>query len=112
MRSIHSLTYTNVALTVLILLLSAVLVKPYLTMPAAQAQSSLSENFRKADPMEEKRSSQQEAKVAQLNPNADNAAALREIAAAAREIADAIREGAKSQGEVAKALGKLSEPTP
>lgn len=99
MKSIQTRTYTNVALTAIIILLALLLIRPYALAPQAYAQ------------MDEPRNVQQTRTLATLNPNADNAKATEQVAAATREIASAIREAAKSQEQIAQALLKLGEST-
>jgi hypothetical protein len=99
MQTIHSRTYTNVALTVLILLLLALVVRPYLALPTAQASPgdtglNASGNI-----------------TPQLDPAAAVAQALRELAGTNREIASAIRETGKAQNEVAQSIARLGVPS-
>ena len=95
MQTIHSRTYTNVALTVLILMALVLLVRPYVSLPKANAASE----DQAARP----------SRSVLLDPNAAVADGLRDIASANKEIAAATREAAKAQAEVAKAIGRLSE---
>lgn len=101
MRTISSLTYTNVSLTVLILLVLTLLVKPLVSVPMAHAFEDTNPDLGRNDA--------QTRKMAALNPNADNAAAGREIAGAIREVASAIRESAKAQQGIAQAFVKLGQ---
>ena len=57
MKSIQTRTYTNVALTAIIILLAILLLRPYGIVPQAQAQM-----------MEEQRNEQQSKVLATLNP--------------------------------------------
>lgn len=93
MRTIHSRTYTNVALTMLIILLLAVLARPYVGLPKANAASGDSERQRTN---------------MLADPNAELAAATREVANSNKEIAVAIRETAKAQQEVARSISGLA----
>ena len=102
MRSIHTRAYTNVALTVLIIFLGLLAIRPYVSAPTAQAQSLPDYTIRNEE---------QRAKVTALNPNADNATATREVAKANKEIAEALREAAKAQKDIAQAIAKLSAQT-
>ena len=102
MRSISSLTYTNVSLTVLILLLLALVVRPLVSFPTAHAA-----DLDTSPDMG--RNAAQSRKMADLNPNADNAAAMREVAAAIREVAGAINKSATAQADIATAFGKLGQ---
>jgi hypothetical protein len=95
MQTIHSRTYTNVALTVLIILLLAVLVRPYVGLPKAQAASG---DF-------------SDGSTRTLNPYGEASAALREIAKSNQEIASAVRETAKAQREVAESIHGLGVGT-
>lgn len=95
MQTIHSRTYTNVALTVLILLLLVLVARPYTGLEKAYAGSLTDE------------SSASKSSTAFKDPFTDATAALREIAVSNKDIASAIRETAKSQADVARALAAL-----
>jgi len=94
MQTIHTRTYTNVALTVLIILLLAVLVHPYIGLPKAQAASP---DYGEGSA----------GNTRMLNPYGDVSVALREIAKSNQEIASAIRESGKAQREVAESIHGL-----
>lgn len=104
MQTIHSRTYTNVALTALILLLLVLALRPYVSAPTAYASA--------ADLTISASGGLDPAKKAALleDPYAGVAAALREVAAANKDVAAAIRETAKSQDNVAKAISALGAP--
>ena len=94
MRTIESRTYTNVALTVLILLFLALVIRPYFTLPKAYATDFGDESdFR--------------SKSVPLSGIVDANKGLSEIAGSNKEIAAAIRETAQAQQAVAKAIAQL-----
>ena len=104
MQTIHSRTYTNVALTALILLLLVLALRPYVSAPSAYASAAnlTVSDTGTLDPTK---------KAALLeDPYAGVAAALREVAASNKDIAAAIRETAKSQESVGKAISSLAAP--
>lgn len=98
MQTLHTRTYTNVALTVLILLLLVLAVRPYVSLPTAQAESFTMG----AEPPRDDHKSE-----LLKDPYAGVAAALRELATSNKDIAAAIRETAQSQSAVAKAIQSL-----
>lgn len=101
MQTIHSRTYTNVALTVLIILLLILGLRPYVSMPAAYAGASSLTLTDNSSPSEKKRSALLD------DPYSGVADALREVALSNKDVAAAIRETAKSQDNVAKAISSL-----
>ena len=101
MRRIHTRTYTNLMLTAVAVLLGVLALAPRLPPPAATAQ--LTGTLSASD------NSEQSRKIAQLNPNADNATAQMEIAKANREIADALRKQAEAQKEMARSLAGIAD---
>ena len=96
MRTISSQTYTNVSLTVLILLLAALVIRPLVSIPAAQAR-----DLNAVD------SSDDTSKPATVNPDAS---AIRECAVALQQIATAINRSADNQAKMAEALHSLGQP--
>lgn len=109
MQTIHSRTYTNVALTVLILLMLALVARPYVSLPKAYAGSldSLTSKTPQDDKTMLDGQGAQIRSALLVDPYADVAKALREIAASNKEVADAIRETAKSQYEVSHSIGAI-----
>ena len=97
MKTITTRTYTNVALTVIMLLLLFLTVKPLISIPAAHAQ------------LDSKRNAQQTSKISAVDAVSVNAEATREIAQANREIAKAIDKLANTHKDVARALTRLVE---
>ena len=93
MQTIHTRTYTNVALTVIILLLLVLAARPYLGIPGAYAADD---------------SDLRAGRRVNVEPNAEIAAAIRDASKSAQEIATAVRETAKAQQEVAHAIERLS----
>ena len=96
MQTINSRTYTNVALTVVMLLLAALLIRPYVSVPSAHAQGYNEKKKGKSRPTSE---------YGQI----EIAKATSKTAQASIQIAEAIRESAKSQQEIAGALKRLSD---
>ena len=96
MRTINSRTYTNVALTGIILLLAALLIRPFVSVESAHAAGS-------GDGIRGQRRPTSEYGQIEI------AKATRESAAASQAIAVAIGEAAKSQHEIARALVRLSD---
>jgi hypothetical protein len=98
MQTIGSRSYTNMALTAVILLLLALVVQPYLSIPQAQAQISGSMSSVDQSP----------SRTSTTNPGVENAAATRDVAAALKDVAAALKEQATAQKEIGRALFKLS----
>jgi septal ring-binding cell division protein DamX len=97
MRHLETRTYTNVALTVLIILLAIMAIRPYVSLPEARAQFN-----------EPARNQQQRRMAEELNPSQDKTAeATDRVAEATQKVAEAIRESAKSQQNIAAALTRF-----
>jgi hypothetical protein len=94
MRNLDSRAYTNMALTVLILLLTVLVARPYLQPARAYAA-----------PVAPGTDAGQNAL---LNPYVDVAAAIREVADSNRQVAAAVQETAKAQRDVARAIERLA----
>jgi methyl-accepting chemotaxis protein len=102
MRHLDTRTYTNVALTVLIVLLAIMIAQPYVSLPTAQAQLE--------SRLESDRNAQQRRAAESFSPSLDKlAGATEQVAEANRDIAKAIRESAEAQTKIAKSIGSLSE---
>ncbi len=97
MTTMTTRTYTNVALTAIILLLLALVARPYISAPEAHAQ------------LIPERNRQQKEKLASVEPLAINAEATKEIAEANRQIARSIQELAAVHKELAKALAQVAK---
>jgi hypothetical protein len=106
MRTIKSQTYTNVALTVLIVLMTAMVLKPYFSAPKAQADGveSVLGNTKI-------RNAQQNSRAGDVNSQELNAAATEKVAAANERIASALQESARNQGRIADAITRLATST-
>lgn len=100
MQTIHSRTYTNVALTVLIVLMLLVLARPYLGLPSAHALERTDDS----DDNNRTRIS------TLLEPNQAMVAAIRDVARSKEQIAAAVQETAKAQQNVADAIKSLGNP--
>lgn len=92
MKSINTRTYTNVALTAIVILLAVLALRPFMGAPAAHAQ-------------QEERGNRPTTEYGQLQIADSN----REIAKSNLAIANAIKESAKSSEKIATSLGRLSE---
>lgn len=107
MRTIGSRTYTNVALTAIVVLFLVMALQSLVSVPTARAEFNWDDEDTGLE-----RNKAQRAKAAALMPNvAEAAKATREVAQANREIAKAIKDAAKAQREIAQAILKLSDST-
>lgn len=104
MKTVASRTYTNVALTVLIILLAVLAFRPYLPGSSAYALDM----DRDTETTRYDRNAQQQRVAQSLNSQEQNAEATREVAAATRDVAQAIRESAAAQEKIAQSLMQLA----
>lgn len=95
MRTITTQTYTNVALTVLILLLAVLVARPYMGSTQAHADGF-------------GRNQQQNNRAGDINSQELNAAATDRVADANQKIAEAINKSAQAQRAIADAINGLA----